>query len=117
MHELAIADAVVGIASRHANGRRVTRVDVKVGHLRQVVPDSLQFAFELVAQGTAVDGAELVIEEVPAEVHCRACAAETVLTEFPARCAECGALDVDLNGGDELLVDCLEVETEALIGG
>ena len=56
MHELSIADAVVTIASRHAAGRKVTRVDLKVGHLRQVVPDSLTFAFELVSAGTELEG-------------------------------------------------------------
>ena len=117
MHELAIADAVVGIASRHANGRRVTRVDVRVGHLRQVVPDSLRFAFELMTNGTALEGAELVIEEVPARVDCAGCGASGVLERFPASCGECGSLDVELAGGDELLVDSLELEEEALTGG
>ncbi|MDQ3659257.1 MAG: hydrogenase maturation nickel metallochaperone HypA, partial [Actinomycetota bacterium] len=41
MHELAIADSIVQIAGRHANGRRVTKVQLKVGHLRQVVPSAL----------------------------------------------------------------------------
>jgi hydrogenase nickel incorporation protein HypA/HybF len=116
MHELSIADAVVTIASRHAAGRKVTRVELRVGHLRQVVPDALRFAFELVAQGTEVEGAELVMEEVPAMVRCRECGAETVLEAFPAHCAACGTLDVDVAGGDELLVDSLELETDALIG-
>jgi hydrogenase nickel incorporation protein HypA/HybF len=110
MHELSIADAVVTIASRHAAGRRVTRVDVKVGHLRQVVPDSLTFAFELVAARTELEGAELVIEEVPATVRCRPCAAETTLQQFPAHCTACGSFDVELEGGDELLVDSIELE-------
>lgn len=35
MHELAIAEPIVEIARRHANGRRVTKVYLKVGHLRQ----------------------------------------------------------------------------------
>jgi hydrogenase nickel incorporation protein HypA/HybF len=113
MHELSIADAVVTIASRHAAGRRVTRVDVRVGHLRQVVPDSLVFAFELVAAGTELEGAELVIEEVPARVRCRACTAETTLEQFPAHCDECGGFDVEVIGGEELLVDSLEIEDEA----
>ena len=117
MHELSIAAAVVEIVERHAAGRRVTRVDVKVGHLRQVVPDALDFAFELITKDTALEGAVLTIEEVPAIVRCHACAAETELEEFPAHCGECGALDVELSGGDELLVDCLEIETEALTGG
>ena len=114
MHELSIADAVVTIASRHAAGRKVTRVELKVGHLRQVVPDSLMFAFELVSAGTELEGAELVIEEVPAGVRCNACAAEATLVEFPAHCSACGSLDVEVNGGDELLVDSLDIEDDAL---
>jgi hydrogenase nickel incorporation protein HypA/HybF len=112
MHELSIADAVVTIASRHAAGRKVTRVELKVGHLRQVVPDSLMFAFELVSAGTELEGAELVIEEVPALVRCSGCGAETVLEEFPAHCGECGGLNVEVMGGEELLVDALELEEE-----
>ena len=47
MHELAIAESIATIAHRHARGRRVTQIDLKVGHLRQVVPSALTFAFEL----------------------------------------------------------------------
>ena len=114
MHELSIADAVVQIASRHAAGRKVTRVELKVGHLRQVVPTALEFAFGLVADGTVVEGAELVMEEVPASVRCRACGAESTLAEFPAHCAPCGSLDVEVTGGEELLVDALELEEQEL---
>jgi hydrogenase nickel incorporation protein HypA/HybF len=110
MHELSIADAIVTIASRHAAGRKVTCVEVKVGHLRQVVPDSLEFAFELITAGTELEGAELALEEVQARVRCKACAAETVLKEFPAHCGTCGALDVEVTAGEELLVVSIEVE-------
>ena len=113
MHELSIAEAIVAIASRHADGRAVSRVDVKVGHLRQVVPSALTFAFELVAQGTPVEGAELDIEAVPATGRCRGCGAESVLGDFPLQCSACGGLDLELLSGEELLVDALELE-EAL---
>ena len=72
MHELSIAEAVVAVASRHAAGRRVHRIELKVGYLRQVVPSALEFAFELVADGTSLQGAELVIDQVPARGRCRA---------------------------------------------
>jgi hydrogenase nickel incorporation protein HypA/HybF len=117
MHELSIADAVVTIASRHAAGRRVTRVDLRVGHLRQVVPDALEFAFELVAKDTVVEGAVLAMEEVPAQVRCGPCGAETVLEAFPAHCAVCGGLDVEVVGGDELLVEALELEEDLIATG
>ncbi len=87
MHELSIADAIVRIACAHAGERRIETVEVKVGHLRQVVPDSLAFAFTLVAEGTVAEGAELVMEEVPAAGVCRACGVESELPGFPLACA------------------------------
>jgi hydrogenase nickel incorporation protein HypA/HybF len=119
MHELSIADAVVGIAARHAGDRRVTRVELKVGHLRQVVPQALEFAFGLVAEGTPVEGAELVMEIVPAAGRCRACGTESELPGFPLLCGICGSADLELTCGEELLVDALELEerTTTAIGG
>jgi hydrogenase nickel incorporation protein HypA/HybF len=118
MHELAIADSIVAIASRHADGRRVAKVEVRVGHLRQVVPDALAFAFQLVAEGTCVAGAELELEEVPVAGRCRACGAEGVLDAFPLQCSGCGSLDLELVSGEELLVASLELEeTLTTIGG
>jgi hydrogenase nickel incorporation protein HypA/HybF len=112
MHELSLAEAVVRIASRHAAGRPVAKVELKVGHLRQVVPPALAFAFELVARGTEVEGAELAMEEVPAAGRCRRCGVESELPGFPLRCGACGGLDLELLRGDELLVDALELAEE-----
>ena len=110
MHELAIAESVVHIASRHASGRQVTKVYLKVGHLRQVVPSALAFSFELVAQGTPVEGAELALEEIPVTGKCRGCGAESRLTEFPLQCVACGAFDLEVLQGEELYVESLELE-------
>jgi len=113
MHELAIAESVVQIAAEHARGRRVTAVQVAAGHLRQIVPDALAFAFELVALGTPVEGARLELREVPARVRCRACGAETTQDGFPLACRACGGFDVEVIAGEELLVEELEIEAEA----
>ena len=50
MHELSIAGAIVATVERHAGGRAVTSVRVRVGRLRQVVPESLEFCFGIVAR-------------------------------------------------------------------
>ena len=110
MHELAIADSVVQIAGRYADGRRVTKVHVKVGHLRQVVPSALAFGFELVAQGTSVEGAELDIEEVPVTGKCRKCGAENRPAGFPLRCGTCESFNLEVLQGEELYVESLELE-------
>jgi hydrogenase nickel incorporation protein HypA/HybF len=114
LHELAIAESVVEISRRHAAGRQVTKVYLKVGHLRQVVPSALTFSFELVAQGTPVEGAELALEEIPVTGKCRACGAESQLTEFPLQCVACGAFDLEILQGEELYVESLELEAREL---
>jgi hydrogenase nickel incorporation protein HypA/HybF len=110
LHELSIAESVVRIASRQADGRRVTKVQMKVGYLRQVVPSALTFGFGLLAKGTPVEGAELEMEQVPAEGRCRRCGVESRLGAFPLRCEECGGLDLEILKGEELMVESLELE-------
>jgi hydrogenase nickel incorporation protein HypA/HybF len=112
LHELAIADSVVQIASRHADGRQVTKVYLKVGHLRQVVPSALTFSFELVAQGTPVEGAELEMEEIPVTGKCRECGVEGRQESFPLQCTACESFDLQVLEGEELYVESLELEEQ-----
>ena len=87
MHELAIADSVVRIACAHAAGRKVAKVELKVGYLRQVVPSALEFSFALVAEGTELEGAELSMEVVPAGGRCLACGSLAAMTSPVSRSA------------------------------
>ena len=112
MHELSIAESIVSIASRHAGGRRVSQVEVQVGYLRQVVPSALTFAFELLVSGTALEGAELNLEAVPAVGRCRDCGADTQLDWFPLTCRACGGADLEITAGEELLVTALELDDD-----
>jgi hydrogenase nickel incorporation protein HypA/HybF len=117
MHELSIAEAMVAVAERQAAGRRVFAVDVKVGALRQVVPAALEFAFEVVTHGTALEGAELRIEWVPATGRCSDCGVTSRFERFPFACAACGSVDVELCGGEELLVESIDVDDELVTTG
>ena len=112
MHELSIASAVLETSLRHAGGRRVTRVVVRTGAMRQVVGSSLEFYFEIVARDTVCEGAELMLIDVPTELRCRECATDWS-PQIPAfRCPACGGADVAIAAGEELEVDYIEVEQE-----
>ena len=113
MHELAIAESILAIVERHAAGRKVVEVEVSVGHLRQVVPSALEFAFELAGRGTVAEGATLVLDAVPAGGRCRACGEQRTFATFPFVCESCGGWDIELTQGQELQVEALELE-EAL---
>jgi hydrogenase nickel incorporation protein HypA/HybF len=109
MHELSLCDAIVRTASKHADGMPVTRVTVRIGHLRQVVPDALQFSWELVAGQCGMPDAELVIEEVPAVVECRDCGERTTLDIPVLACGSCSGFDVRLLSGEEFLVVSMDL--------
>ncbi len=109
MHELSLCDAIVGTTLQHADGREVRQVTVRIGHLRQAVPDALQFGWELLTESTALKGAKLVIEQVPATVACVGCAAETTLEMPILVCGVCGSFDVRLLTGEEFLIVSMDV--------
>ncbi|MFF3567308.1 hydrogenase maturation nickel metallochaperone HypA/HybF [Nocardia jiangxiensis] len=108
MHELAIAQGIIGGACEHAAGRRIFRVTVAVGTLCAVVPDALRFCFELAAEGTLAEGAELIIEQVPARGHCHRCERDFTLHE-PIPLCDCGSADVDISAGTDLRIRSMEV--------
>jgi hydrogenase nickel incorporation protein HypA/HybF len=110
VHEMSLSSAVVGTVVKHARGRRVSVVNLKVGALRQVIPDSLQFYFGFVARGTVCEGARLEQELVPAVLRCAPCQREWGI-EIPAfRCPFCGGSDVVVQSGEEFLVESIDVE-------
>ena len=49
---------------------------MRIGRLRQVVPDSLTFYFEIVSKDTLAEGAELELEMVDALMRCSSCSHE-----------------------------------------
>ena len=59
-----MAQAIVDVATRHAQGRTVTAIELRVGREREVAPEGLDWAFSLLTEGTVLDGAELEIEQV-----------------------------------------------------
>jgi hydrogenase nickel incorporation protein HypA/HybF len=113
MHELSVASAIVATAVKHADGRDVSLVSVRVGHLRQVVPDSLRFYFEIVARDSVCEGARLELTEVPLRLRCADCGEQWEPDEADFRCARCLPGSVEVLAGEELEVDYIEVEEEA----
>jgi hydrogenase nickel incorporation protein HypA/HybF len=63
LQELSIAQSLADVAAGHAAGRTVRKVEVSVGRLREVDPELLRLAFQLVTGGTAMDGAHLQIRQ------------------------------------------------------
>jgi hydrogenase nickel incorporation protein HypA/HybF len=109
MHELSVATAVLNTALKHARGRRVSLVVVQAGALRQVVPESLRFYWEIVARDTDCEEAALELTEVEALLRCGGCGHEWTPDVPVFRCGACSGADVEVASGEELCVDYIEV--------
>lgn len=110
MHELSLCQAIAGVVKPYADGRHVDVVRVKIGALRQVVPDSLSFCWTLVRDYEDMPDAELELEFVTAEVKCRTCSRDSTITShWSLLCPHCGSADVEVLHGDEFLVTSLDV--------
>jgi hypothetical protein len=65
MHELGLAEGIMTVANDMAGERAVTRIVVRIGEEQRIVPDSLEFGFQLLAEGTNCAGAALQCLLVP----------------------------------------------------
>lgn len=108
MHELGLVAQVVEIAAERARGARVKSLVLEIGRLSAVMPDAVRFCFDVVAEGTLLENAELQILEVDGEARCRACEGRVVLTRPIGRCA-CGSSDLEWLRGTEVRIIELEV--------
>jgi hydrogenase nickel incorporation protein HypA/HybF len=110
---MSLSSAIVDTAVKHAAGRRVSVVSMRIGGLRQVVPESLDFYFGFVARDTVCEGARLEMTFVPAVLACGPCTREWQV-DFPDfRCPTCGQGGVQVITGNEFEVESIDVEEVA----
>ncbi len=114
MHELSIVEAILEqvreeVRQSGATGR-VTRLDLVIGRLSGVSPDSIRFAFELLGPGTLMEQAQICIREPAAVCACRGCGARSEIDELVAVCPRCASQDVAIEGGQELILQSIEVD-------
>ncbi|MGH9899128.1 MAG: hydrogenase maturation nickel metallochaperone HypA, partial [Pyrinomonadaceae bacterium] len=114
MHELSIALSIAEAAEDEAERRGgvlVSAVHLKLGHLSGVVKDALLFSYEVVCQGTPLEGSHLVIEDVPVVVYCPVCRVERTLASIQRFCCSvCETPTPKVIKGQELEIVALEIE-------
>ncbi|MDH6247800.1 hydrogenase maturation nickel metallochaperone HypA [Mycobacterium sp. OTB74] len=110
MHELSLCQAIAGVVRPYAADKHVDVVRVQVGALRQVVPDSLAFCWNLIREYECMPDAQLELEMVPAEVTCRSCGQRSQLaSRWSICCPACDSGDVQVIRGNEFQVTSLDV--------
>jgi hydrogenase nickel incorporation protein HypA/HybF len=113
MHELSIAMSIVELAGEEAERRgiQLEAVHLKLGALSGVVKEALLSCYEMVCDGTLLQGSRLIVEEVPVVVFCPTCRAERPIGSIQLFCCpECDTPCSEIVHGKELEVVALEIK-------
>lgn len=113
MHELAITEGIIKIATKEAekhNFKKINSIKIVVGELSGVFPQLIQDYFDIASKGTVAEGAELIVKRVEAKIKCQDCGEESKVENHRLRCKNCSSLNVKITSGREFYVDSLEVD-------
>jgi len=113
MHELSIAKSIVDLVLLEIEQRNLPQVQtivLRVGALSGVVPEALQFSFEVIIKDTPLANTKLKIEEIPIQGKCEICGNEFTVESFVFACPICHSGQTEVTHGEELDIAYLEVE-------
>lgn len=114
MHEASIAmsilDTLIDQCQRQGY-KKITEVQVQIGHASTVLPEALSFTFDIVKEETIAREARLRIDQIPVGGRCPSCA-QTFVTEelYIWHCPFCRAAGVEITQGSEMRIVSMEVE-------
>jgi hydrogenase nickel incorporation protein HypA/HybF len=117
MHEFSICEELVRIMLSEAEkieprARRVKKARVFIGALRQIVPESLGMAYEVLTTDTIAEGSVLEMEFVPIKIKCKHCGWSGEIEDMFFQCKQCASGEIEILSGKELYLDRLEVEQD-----
>ncbi len=113
MHELSTMIHLVNLASEAAQregGGRISSMEVSVGGMSGILGYYLKQYFPEASKGTAAEGAQLIIHEVPVRVHCLQCGMEYEPDrEHDRVCPQCHSASGKIIAGRDVVLDSIEL--------
>lgn len=107
---MSILDIVKDTLKTH-NASRVTQITLVLGEFVCVEPKALSSCFEIFAQGTPAEGANLVFERISTTRSCVNCEKIYEKSDEYNICQTCGG-KIAFSGGREFYLKSLELESE-----
>lgn len=117
MHEFSIAQNIVNAIRTELKKvkpapKRLKKARIVAGQYHQLIPENLQFAYEILIKDSPLAGSVLVIDSRPIVGVCGQCKQRTEIRGAAFLCGKCGSTSIELVEGRELYLDSLEVESK-----
>ncbi|MDJ0649385.1 MAG: hydrogenase maturation nickel metallochaperone HypA [Xenococcaceae cyanobacterium MO_188.B19] len=105
MHEVSMMQNTLDIAIAQAQQKGATKIEsltMNIGELSGVIPEALEFAFEVLIPGTIAENASLEIKTIPVVCHCQKCDRNFQPDNYIYECPECEEISTNIIKGREL---------------
>ena len=112
MHELSIAQNIIEIAldnSKKMQAKSVCEIELDIGTISGVIPETLEFALEVYVKDTILENAKIKINVIEAKAQCRICEKHFELDDIYTLCPYCGSFEFDIIQGKELKVKSIKI--------
>ena len=115
MHEISLVQGLFNQLAELARQNKMTKVvsvTMEIGPLSGVVEDSFTFGFDILSkENDLIRGAQLIINRSAVTYRCTGCNSyEKTSGEKPESCTNCGEIFLIAEGGDELILQQVEME-------
>ena len=120
MHELSMAQGIINAVLETAesnNATEVNEVTIEIGRLAMINPEQLKFMIGVLIEGTIVEDADIIINEIPVEIECGSCGfhgmAKIDDSDHYAplvMCPECSSPKINILNGRDCIVKNITIE-------
>ena len=113
MHEMSLCEGILQVLEEQASAQGFARVNcvwLEIGALSGVEIEAMRFGFDAVMKGSLANGARLEIIRLPGRAWCMQCAKPVEVAQRYDACPDCGGVQLQVTGGDEMRIKELEVE-------
>ena len=113
MHELSIAQNIFDLVEENVSCKdreKVRNINIRLGEISGVIPESLEFCFEVITKGTSFEKSLLKIERIPVTAKCNKCSREFTVENLFFFCAVCGSSDIKILAGTEMQISEIEID-------
>ncbi len=111
MHELSLAYNLKEILLERCGNSTVVEVEIEVGSLSGVIPETLEFCANMVLAETFGDGVRIVLTHKNAMVSCT-CGQEYELEDILDPCPLCKGYNRVIIDGTDIILKSVEVESK-----
>jgi len=110
MHELSLAREILEICYRESMGKKIKRLNLRIGELSSVSPESLLFYLDNITEDSCLEGAKIEYEIIEASLSCDKCGANFKTDDWI--CPYCGKTITEYGIGRELEIESIELIDE-----